>query len=98
VNYRILVRGQAKRDLQRAARYYEKQLAGLGRDFVAEIDRLLEWIGENPLLCQTVHQEVRRAIAHRFPYGLFYKIEGEVIVVIAIVHLRRDPTSWQRRL
>jgi toxin ParE1/3/4 len=98
VRYCILVRAQAKRDLQRAARYYEKQLAGLGHDFVTEIDRLLESIAENPLLCQTVHREVRRAIAHRFPYGLFYKIEQEDIVVIAIVHLHRDPASWQKRV
>jgi toxin ParE1/3/4 len=98
VKYGILVRAQAKRDLERAARYYEKQLPGLGRDFVAEIDRLLEWIAENPLLCQVVHREVRRAITHRFPYGLFYKTEQNTIVVIAIVHLHRNPSSWQKRL
>lgn len=34
----------------------------------------------------------------RFPYGLFYKIEGDTIAVFACFHASRDPKVWQNRI
>lgn len=98
MSYRLLVRRQAKADLRRAARWYEKQLAGLGREFIAEVEAALNRIVENPLQYQPIYRETRRSQTHRFPYGIFYRIEESDIVVFAIVHLHRDDGSWRDRL
>ena len=98
MSYSIHVRRQAKSDLQRAAKWYEKQRAGLGREFVLDIEAALSRIVEKPFLWQDIHCGVRRAIAQRFPYGIFYWIGHSDIVVFAIVHLHRDPAYWQDRL
>jgi plasmid stabilization system protein ParE len=98
VNYSLFVRHQAKRDLQRGAKWYEKQRAGLGREFVLDVEATINRIVESPFLYQEIHRNVRRAIAQRFPYGIFYWIEHADIVVFAIVHLHRDPAYWQDRL
>lgn len=98
MSYQLLIRRQAKADLRRAARWYEQQLLGLGREFVAEVDAVLDRVVENPLQYQTIHHDVRRALPRRFPYGVFYRIEQNDIVVFAIVHLHRDETSWHDRL
>lgn len=95
MKYRLLIRRQAKNDLRQAARWYEGQNVGLGRELVTEIAVALNRIVENPLQYQTIYGEVRRAISYKFPYGVFYRIEQQNIVVFAIVHLHRDPTSWQ---
>lgn len=97
MRYRLLIRRQAKSDLRQAARWYEGQSSGLGREFVAEVETALNRIVENPLQYQTIYCEVRRTILHKFPYGVFYRIEQNDIVVFAIVHLHRDPASWQER-
>ena len=97
MKYRLLIRRQAKSDLRHAGQWYEGQSPGLGREFVAEVEAALNRIVENPLQYQTVYREVRRAIPHKFPYGVFYRIERNDIVVFAIVYLHRDPTSWQDR-
>jgi toxin ParE1/3/4 len=97
VNYRLLIRRQAKSDLRQATRWYERQSPGVGREFVAEVEVALSPIGENPLQYQTIYGEVRRAISHKFPYGVFCLVEQDKIVVFAIVHLHRDPASWQDR-
>lgn len=97
MKYRLLIRRPAKNDLRHAARWYEGQSAGLGRELVAEVEAALNRIVENPLQYQTIYRDVRRAIPHKFPYGVFYRIEQNDIVVLAIVHLHRDPTSWQDR-
>ena len=96
--YRLLLRRQAKRDLQRAATWYEKRLAGLGREFLQEIDIALERIEQNPLLYPAVYRDIRRAVANKFPYGIFYRIDRDSIIVFAIVHLHRDVSSWQDRV
>ena len=97
MKYRLLIRRQAKSDLRHAARWYEGQSSGLGREFVAEVEAALNRIVENPLQYQTIYRDVRRAIPRKFPYGVFYRLERNDLVVFAIVHLHRDPTSWQDR-
>ena len=80
-----------------AARWYERQRRGLGRAFLHQIDALLDRVRENPLQHEHVYRGVRRAIPRRFPYGVFYRIDGSDVLVFAVVHLHRDPSTWQDR-
>lgn len=98
MKYRLVVRRPAKVDLRSAARRYEVQRPGLGREFVAEVDAALGRVAENPLQYQVLHRETRRAIVHRFPYGVFYRIEASTIVAFSVSHLHRDPASWKARV
>jgi plasmid stabilization system protein ParE len=41
--------------------------------------------------------EIRCVRARRFPYSVFYRVEGDQIVVLAVFHARRDPIIWQVR-
>jgi plasmid stabilization system protein ParE len=51
----------------------------------------------NPELFPVVHRQTRRALLRRFPYGLYYRIVNDQIVVVACMHGRRDPRQWQSR-
>lgn len=95
--YELRVRREAKTDIRQAARWYEGQRVGLGRAFVQQIDVLLDRVRLNPMQYQVVHREVRRAVPRRFPYGVFYRIEGTNIIVFAVVDSHRDPSTWQSR-
>jgi toxin ParE1/3/4 len=97
VKYRLLVRRPAKTDVQAAARWYERQRPGLGREFVDEVDSALNRVAENPLQYQVLHRETRRAIVHRFPYAVFYRVEVNSIIVFCVSHLHRDPMPWKDR-
>ena len=97
MTYRLLVRRQAKLDLRRAVRWYEAQQPGLGREFLVQADAVLDRVSDNPVQYQVIYRNVRRAIMRKFPYGVFYRIDGADIVVFAVVHLHRDPSSWQDR-
>ena len=97
MTYRLVVRQQAKADIRQAARWYERQRGGLGRAFVQHIDALLGRVRLNPMQYQVVHREVRRAIPRRFPFGVFYRIDGADVLVFAVVDLHRDQSIWQDR-
>ncbi|MBI2371807.1 MAG: type II toxin-antitoxin system RelE/ParE family toxin [Deltaproteobacteria bacterium] len=81
MTYRLIVRRQAKADIREAARRYEEQRPGLGRTFVRQIDALLDRVRVNPMQHQVVYREIRRAIPRRFPYGVFYRIDGLDVLV-----------------
>ena len=44
-----------------------------------------------------VRPEAERAILLRFPFGVFFVVEAESAVVLAVTHLRRHPSVWQTR-
>jgi plasmid stabilization system protein ParE len=94
VKYELLLRGRAKADIRRAAKWYERQREGLGRDFVAEVDAALALIEANPEQYEIVHREIRHAILRRFPYGVFYRIRTTKISIFAVMHLKRDDIPW----
>ena len=41
-----------------------------------------------------VHGEVRRAVVSRFPYAVFYRVDPKRVVVLAVLHMARDPKLW----
>lgn len=41
-----------------------------------------------------VHGRVRRCLIRRFPYGIFYILADRKIVVLAVLHVRKEPPDW----
>ena len=91
------VRFEAEQDLEAAAAWYAEQRLGLGQDFLDEILRSFQSIAEQPKRYPIVHRKTRRALVQRFPFGVFYRIEPDCIVVVAVMHGSRDPHHWKRR-
>jgi len=94
---KVYLRPEAEMDAEEAARWYEQQCAGLGDDFLNEISRILGVISDNPGMYPVVHGDTRRALIRRFPFGIYYQVEEEAIVVVAVMHGSRHPKRWQRR-
>lgn len=73
--------------------WYESQRSGLGEEFQSEVTQVLERLAETPLLYQAVYRDVRRAIVHRFPYLIWYRVLGNVVTVLAGTHCSQDPSK-----
>jgi toxin ParE1/3/4 len=54
-------------------------------------------VQRNPSAFPIVHEQVHRALLRKFPYALFYVVEGDAIAVVACFHVKRSPVDWQRR-
>ena len=81
----------AEEEMLEASVYYEWQARGLGRDFLAEVQRTVDSIAENPPVGRIVRLPIRRRLMRRFPFGILYRIDPHEIVIIAVMHLRRRP-------
>ena len=93
----LLLRPEAEADLAEAYEWYEQRRAGLGHSLLLSVEATLASIQENPSLFPVVHRNIRRALIRRFPFGVYYLIEGETVVVLAVFHASRDPKRWQAR-
>ena len=67
---------------------------GLGERFLRSVDQAVEALRANPESGPMVFAQIRRLIVPRFPYGLFYIVRDGVVVVLAVVHSRRDTQKW----
>jgi plasmid stabilization system protein ParE len=90
-------RRQAFLEYATARRWYEKQRPGLGGDFEAEIERSLLRASASPGRFREVMPGVRRVRVHRFPFSIYFRVRGNLLVVLAVFHTRRNPASWRAR-
>ena len=80
-----------------ASAWYESKRLGLALEFMAEIDRCVSLASEHPLQLAVVREDIRRVVAHRFPYSIYFRAEKDRIVVLAVFHGSRDPAIWLAR-
>lgn len=93
----VIVRNEARRDVLEAHRWYRERSPRLGNRFRDALDATIERIRQNPLGYQVLFRELRRALLRRFPYAVFFRCQDDVVVVVAVLHTRRDPAVWQSR-
>jgi hypothetical protein len=97
LSFDIKIRRAAELDLAEAQLWYESQLTGLGADFLFEVSQVLDQLAETPLIYQIAYRDVRRAIVHRFPYLIWYRILGKAVTALACTHGRLDPNKAKAR-
>jgi toxin ParE1/3/4 len=95
--YRLVAGPQVDVDVAATHQWYENEQPGLGLSFLDELRASYERIVAGPLQYQELRSGIRRALLRRFPYAVYFAVEGELIVVLAVLHAGRDPAQWQRR-
>ena len=88
---------EAAAELKQARAWYDNVRPALGERFAIAVDATVEAIAERPLQFPVVHRGRRRAGIRRFPYGIFFEIQPQRIVIIACFHAKRNPKRWQSR-
>jgi len=93
----VVFRRAARAEFIEAAARYEEQRTDLGAEFIAEIERRVALAAAQPQQYPMTHRQVRRVVAQRFPYCVYFRAEERRIVILAIFHGRRNPVIWQGR-
>jgi plasmid stabilization system protein ParE len=96
--YTLRFSAESIRDIENAVYYYNIERAGLGEEFRAELAAKIDSISANPHAFQVIYKDGRRACLSRFPYGVFFRERKNLIRIVAVIHLHRDPRTWQRRI
>ncbi|MEW6246878.1 MAG: type II toxin-antitoxin system RelE/ParE family toxin [Nitrospirota bacterium] len=97
-DFQIKFHREASEELERAKAWYEQQRAGLGEAFLHEVESAISRIRDNPTTWPCYPgKDTQRYILHRFPFGIVYQRQSQIIRVLAVMHLKREPGYWKRR-
>jgi plasmid stabilization system protein ParE len=88
----------AEAELREAIGFYEAAENGLGARFLDEVEAAAARIVAHPAAWTAMSPRTRRCRTHRFPYGLFYQIRTDEILIVSVMDLRRDPQRWEQHL
>ena len=95
--YRLVAEPQADLDVAAAYQWYQNERAGLGVEFLDQLGTAYDRIADDPFQYQDLESGIRRALLRRFPYAVYFAVERNAVVILAVLHVSRDPAEWQRR-
>ena len=88
---RIEILSEATEDLLDGYHFYKRQAPNLGNYFLdslySDIDSLLLYAGIHAIVYGR-----HRSLSKRFPYAIYYSVEGDTVRVHAVLDCRRNPS------
>jgi len=90
---RIIIRPATAADIEEAFDWYERQSAGLGDEFLDAVQSAIDWVAAHPTMCAILPRETRRALLERFPYGIFYRVYLDAVVIVVCMHARAQSAA-----
>lgn len=85
---------KALADIEQAEAYYRDKLPSLGLRFISDLEEALGRVQKQPFLYRIVMPSIRKCRLKHFPYALLYREQTQHIQIVAVIHLRKDPSSW----
>jgi hypothetical protein len=93
----------AEQDVAEAAEWFESQQAGLGNDFLDDLEKTRRDIAKRPGACPAIilgntslKVPLRSVRVGRFSHILVFAVMNEEITIYAVVHPHRDLDSLMR--
>lgn len=74
----VSFRHSARAELIEAAACYESERQNLGVEFIAKIERCVAAAAERPMTYTAVYKDVRRVVAKRFPFSVYFRAKPTV--------------------
>lgn len=88
----------ADQDIQSAFNRYEEVQDGRGEVFIGHLEAAFTLLRTHPEIAPVFRNPYRRLLLKDFPYGIFYQAQPTRLIVAAVMDLRQDPESIERRL
>jgi len=92
IKYRYLA--PARGELRNAAHYYRERSRRVASSFMISAQEAIDQIAEFPESAPVIRGQVRGKVVSRFPYTLMYRVEDNVILVLAVAHQKQRPEYW----
>jgi hypothetical protein len=90
----ISFRSSARAEFIEAAAWYESERQNLGVEFIAEIERCVTAAAERPMTYSAVYKDVRRVVAKRFPFSVYFRAEAQYERTQRTASTKPEEHSW----
>jgi hypothetical protein len=89
---------EALAEYAEAARHFTGIRRELGARFIDSVEAAIVRVVRSPGSFRRFEGEIRRCLTHVFPYAILYSIEPGGVLIVAVMHLRREPGYWRSRV
>jgi len=88
----------AAREAVKSYRWYLRRSPQAAARFLAELDRAIQEIIDNPERHSQHLAGTQMVPLRRFPYYIVYHVDNQSIAIIAVAHGKRKRGYWRRRI
>ena len=94
----LIISEQAHFEIEDSKEYYNLQQDSLGDTFKNDLKESILNIQNFPNLYPNITEKIKRCVLHRFPYGIFYTVKTDCILILSVAHQHRKPYYWIDRI
>lgn len=94
----LIVKDEAIQDMDDAVSFYDSIDEKLADRLIDELDDVLNHITYNPQHFQKRYKNVRIRFTNKFPFGIYYTMDKNAVIVHAVMHNKRNPKRMIKRL
>ena len=93
--FAVVLAPAAERDIADAFVWYRARNALAADGFRSEVFDTIDRIADAPLGRPADADGNRNRVLKRFPYSVFYEVQGSEVIILAVAHHRRKPSYWR---
>ncbi len=94
----IKILAEASIDIKEITLWYKNISQSLAARFVSQLYEGFARISSNPNAWLNISKKARRCRLSDFPYLILFFQEDDTIIVFAVIHEKRNPKTWKRRM
>ena len=101
MSFRVVIEGEAERELVEAVYFYDQRQPGVGQSFARDLRDFFKTVSKNPERYRLVSRLTRKArLPKPWPYSVYFAINPETseVIISTIWHNSRNPAELRRRL
>ena len=87
----------AWREVEDAQAWYEQRSILAASAFLREFSSAVQRIREAPSRYAVAETGTRRILLDRVPFSIHYRIDSDIVTVVAVAHQKRRPGYWSSR-
>lgn len=95
---RYVFHPDALHEYAEAVQFYTECRVELAQAFINAVEDAIFRIVESPTRWRVIDEDIRRCLTRKFPYGILYTIEPDLILIVAVMHCSREPEYWKNRI
>ena len=87
----------AQAESEDAQTWYEERSLLAAAGFLRELSDAIRRAVDSPDRYPTAVAGTRRVMLDRFPFTVFYRMQSDALLVVAVAHHKRRPGYWKTR-
>jgi toxin ParE1/3/4 len=91
---RVVFHPEADREIERAHAWYEERSPSAAEGFLDEVDHAIGQVQNAPERWARYLAQTRRFVCNRYPYSLIYRLQGDLVKVLAVAHEKQREGYW----